>query len=254
MNGPTSDRGSPGDVQARRGGRRRTGAAPADAGRFHRPEAAAREPEDLHRRRQVAQRGARPRAVPRPAGPGQDDAGADRGARDGRGLSRHLGPGDPEGRRPRRPAHQPAAARRAVHRRDPSPQSGDRGDPLSRHGGLPARPDDRRGAGGALGAHRAAALHPGRRHHALGPDDAAAARALRHPAAHGLLRAGRARDDRPSRGARAQDARWPRTAARRSPSARAARRAWPTACCAACATSPPSVAMLWSTPRSPTRR
>ena len=82
----------------------------------------------------------------------------------------------------------------------------------------------------------------------------AAARALRHSAAHGLLRAGRARDDRPSRGARAQDARWPRTAARRSPSARAARRAWPTACCAACAISPPSVAMPWSTPRSPTRR
>ena len=192
--------------QARRGGRRRTGAAPADAGRLHRPEAAAREPEDLHRRRQVARRGARPRAVPWPARPRQDDAGADRGARDGRGLSRHLGPGDPEGGRPRRPAHQPAAARRAVHRRDPSPQSGDRGDPLSRHGGLPARPDDRRGAGGALGAHRAAALHPGRRHHALGPDDAPAARALRHPAAHGLLRAGRARDDRPSRGARAEDA------------------------------------------------
>ncbi len=32
-------------------------------------------------------------------------------------------------------------------------------------GGLPARPDHRRGAGGALGAHRPAALHPGRRDH-----------------------------------------------------------------------------------------
>ena len=188
-----------------RGGCRRDGAAAADAGRFHRPEAGAREPQGLHRRRADARRGAGPRAAPRPARPGQDHAGADRGARDGRRLSRHLRAGHPEGRRSRRAAHQPAAARRAVHRRDPSSQSGGRGDPLSRDGGLPARPDDRRGAGGALGAHRAAAVHAGRRHDAVRPDDPAAARALRHPAAHGVLRAGRARDDRRARRTRAAD-------------------------------------------------
>ena len=43
----------------------------------------------------------------RAAGARQDDAGADRGARAGRQLPRHLGPGDRKGRRPRRDAHQP---------------------------------------------------------------------------------------------------------------------------------------------------
>ena len=116
-------------------------------------------------------------------------------------------------------------------------------------GGFPARPHDRRGAGRALGAHRSAALHAGRRHDALGPDDAPVARALRHSAAPRVLRAGRARDDRASCRARARRCRWPRTAARRSPGARAARRAWPTACCAACATSRRSADRRWSTQR-----
>ena len=40
----------------------------------------------------------------------------------------------------------------------------------------------------------------------------------------------------------------------RSPGARAARRASPTACCAGCATSRRSPARRWSTPRRPTRR
>ena len=37
-----------------------------------------------------------------------------------------------------------------VHRRDPSPAARDRGSALPGDGGLPARPDHRRGAGGAL--------------------------------------------------------------------------------------------------------
>ena len=151
--------------------------------------------------------------------------------------------------------HQPAAARRAVHRRDPPPQSGGRGDPLSGDGGLPARPDDRRGAGGALGAHRPAALHPGRRHHALGPADA------RRCATASASRCAWCSTSRPS-SRRSSIARRACSRCemadgrrrRRSPGARAARRASPAACCAGCATSPPSAAMPWSTPRSPTRR
>ena len=70
-----------------------------------------------------------------------------------------------------------------IHRLQP----GGRGDPLSGDGGLPARPDHRRGAGGALGADRAAAVHPGRRDHPRRPADDAAARPLRHPAAARVL-------------------------------------------------------------------
>ena len=112
---------------------------------------------------------ARPRAAAWPARPRQDHAGADRGARAGRRLPHDVGPGDRARRRSRRAAHQSRAARRAVHRRDPSPQPGGRGDPLSGDGGFPARPHHRRGAGRALGAHRPAALHADRRHHAVGP-------------------------------------------------------------------------------------
>ena len=84
------------------------------------------------------------------------------------------GPGDRARRRSRGAADQSAAARRAVHRRDPSPEPGGRGDPLSGDGGFPARPHHRRRAGGALGAHRSAALHADRRDDALGPDHQAA--------------------------------------------------------------------------------
>ena len=79
--------------------------APEDAGEaslrpqtladFVGQEGSRREPRDLHRGRPAAGRGAGPRAAARPAGPRQDHAGADRGARAGRGLPRHLRPGDP---------------------------------------------------------------------------------------------------------------------------------------------------------------
>ena len=60
-----------------------------------------------------------------------------------------------------------------------------------------ARPDDRRGAVGALGPDRPAQIHPGRRDHAAGADHDAAARPLRHSGPAQLLfgrgaRAGRA--------------------------------------------------------------
>ena len=91
-------------------------------------------------------------------------------------------------RRPGRAADQPAAARRPVRRRDPPPEPGRRGNPLSGDGGLPARHHDRRGPGRALDQARPAAVHAGRRDHARRPADLAAARPLRHRAAPRVLR------------------------------------------------------------------
>ena len=134
-----------------------------------------------------ARRGARPRADLRPARPGQDHARARHRQRAGRQPAPDLRPGDREGRRPGRAADQPAAARRAVHRRDPPPLAGGRGSPVSGDGGLPDRHHDRRGPRGALDQARPAAVHPDRRDHARRPADRAAARPLRHRAAPGVL-------------------------------------------------------------------
>ena len=147
----------------------------------------ARQSARLHRSGQGPARSPRPRAALRTAGARQDDAGADRRPRNGRGLPRHLGPGDPARRRPRGAADQSAAARRALHRRDPPACALGRGDPLSGDGGFSARPDHRRGAGGAVDPHRCGTLHPDRCDDAVGADHPAAARALRHTAAAGLL-------------------------------------------------------------------
>ena len=90
------------------------------------------------------------------------------------------GPCHRQGRRSGGAAHQSGRARRAVHRRNPSAQPVGRGNPLSGDGGFPARPDHRRGTGGALGEDRPGEVHPGRRHHPRRPADHAAARPLRH--------------------------------------------------------------------------
>ncbi len=113
--------------------------------------------------------------------PRQDDAGADHGARARRQFPLHLRPGDRQGRRSRRPAHQPRGSRRPLHRRGPPAESGRRGDPLSGNGGFPARPDHRRRPGGALGQDRPGAVHPGRRHHEAGPAHQTLARPLGIP-------------------------------------------------------------------------
>ena len=143
--------------------------APAAAGRFRRPGTGARQSRRLHRGRARAQGSARPCAVLRAAGPGQDHAGADRGARTGRQFPRHLRAGDRQGGRSRRDAHQSRAARCSVHRRNPPAQSGGRGNPLSGDGGFRARSRHRRRAGGAFGEDRSCAVHAGRRHHARRP-------------------------------------------------------------------------------------
>ena len=174
------------------GGRRRGGQPPtADPGRIRRPAVDPGKPRGVHRGRPRARRGARPRAAARPPRPRQDHAGADRRARARRGLPRHLGTGDPAGRGPRRNPDKPPTQGCPVHRRNPPPPARHRGSALPGDGRLPARPDHRRGAGGALGAHRPVAVHAGRRHHAGRPAGHAAARPLRHPAAPGVLHARR---------------------------------------------------------------
>jgi holliday junction DNA helicase RuvB len=128
----------------------------------------------LHRKRAAPGRGDGPHAVPRAAGPGQDDARPDHRARARRGVPDDLGAGAGEGGRPRRDPDEPRTARRPLHRRDPPAEPGGRGGALPRARGFRARPRDRRGAGGADGADRAPALHAGGGHDAArAPDDAA---------------------------------------------------------------------------------
>ena len=134
-----------------------------------------------------------------------------------------------QGRRRLVPDH--ARARLGLlHRRDPPPEPGDRGDALSRDGGAPApgrpRPGRRR-------AHRLAAdprLHADRRDHPRGPADRAASRPLRRrPPPRALRRARPQPDHRALRRASSASRSTP-AASTRSPSGRAARPASPTAC------------------------
>ena len=78
-------------------------------------------------------------------------------------AARHVGPGARAGRRPRRHPHQARRARRPVHRRDPPPVAGRRGDPLPGDGGLPARHRRRQGPGGVEHPPHPAAVHARRR-------------------------------------------------------------------------------------------
>ena len=106
--------------------------------------------------------------------------------------------------RSRSAPHQSRAPGRALHRRDPPPQSRGRGNPLSRDGGLRARSDHRRGAVGALGQDHARAVHARRRHDAHGSPHHAAARSLRHPHPALFLRDEGTDADRGARRARAR--------------------------------------------------
>ena len=150
----------------------------------------------FHRGRRASAGSARPRAAVRAAGPGQDDARAHHRARDGREPAPDLGSGARAPGRPGGDPHQPRAERRAVHRRDPPAVAGGRGDPLPGAGGLPDRHHDRRGAGGALGQARPAAVHAGRRHDARRHAHQSAARPLRHRRAARVLFRRRAVPDR----------------------------------------------------------
>ena len=165
--------------------------------------------------RQRGGRGSRP-AV-RPARPGQDHARDDRRARAGREHPLHQRAGRGAARGPRRDPDGAGRARRPVHRRDPSPQPGRRGDPLSGDGGLRAGRDDRQGAVGAVAAPDAEAVHGRRRHHARRPDQRAAARPVRGDVPPGLLHRGGADGDRPALGAHPRGAAGPAGRARDRP-------------------------------------
>ena len=114
--------------------------------------------------------------------------------------------------------------------------AGDRGDPLSGDGGLRARHHDRPGAERAIGEGAGAALHADRRDDADRAADVAAARAVRHrPPARFLRRT--TTSARSCAGRRGSSAcRSTTTRRSRSRGDRAARRASPTGCCGACAT------------------
>ena len=217
-------------------------AAPAAAGRVHRPGGAARAARRLDRGRLQARRGARPRAAAGPARPGQDVAGADRGRRARRAVRADRRPRARAQGRHRGVPDRARAAHRVLRGRDPPAAARGRGDLLSRDGGPPAADHGRRGRGRAGRHARPAAVHARRRHHALRPADDAAARPVRHPAPARPLRAGRPGPDRRAQRARARDRDRRRTARERSPSAPAAPRAWPTGCSSACATSRRSAA------------
>ena len=189
-----------------------------------------------------------------PARARQDDAGADHGARARGQFPLHLRPGHRQGGRPGRAAHQSRGARRALHRRDPPAQPGGRGDPLSGDGGLPARPDHRRGTGGALGEDRPRQVHAGGGNDAARPDHQSAARPVRHSRAAQFLHASRSWS-RSCAAAPASLACRSATRARwRSRGGHAARRASPGGCSGGCA-----ISRRWRGPArcraaSPTRR
>ena len=203
---------------------------PLDPGRLRQPGAGHRAAGDLHRGGARPRRAARPRAARRPAGPGQDLARPHRRRGDGGadGADRRPGAGA-QGRRRLLP-HRAGAGQRLLRRRDPPPRPGGRGDALPGDGG-------RRAAGRARPGRRrphrdpaAAALHADRRDHPRRPADHPAARPLRRlPPARALQPRAPGRDRRAlGRHPRGRDRR--RGGARRSPSARGARRASPTAC------------------------
>ena len=147
------------------------------------------------RRAQGARRRARPLPLLRPAGPGQDLARLHPRRRAGRRLHVTSGPGARAQGRPRRAAHKLEPRDilfiDEIHRLSPR----GRGVPLPGDGGLPPRHHHRRRASARGDEDRAAALHPGRRHHPHGPAHLAAARPLPDPGAARLLRARRARED-----------------------------------------------------------
>ena len=165
-----------------------------------------------------------------------------------------AGPGARAQGRRRRVPDRARAAVGVLRRRDPPAAAGARGDVLSGDGGPRAADHGRPGRGGPGRHDRAAAVHADRRDHPHRPADDAAARPLRDPAPARALRG--PRTWRGSCAARPGCSAWrsTTTARWRSPSAAAARRAWPTGCSSGCATTPRSATTASSPPRSPPPR
>ena len=151
-----------------------------------------------------------------------------------------AGPGAGAQGRRRRVPDRARAAVDLLRGRDPPAAARAGGDVLPGDGGRPAADHRRPGRGRARRDARAAAVHARRRDDARRPADDAAARPLRHPAPARLLRRARPCGDRAPQRRRSSRSSSTTTAPRRSRRARAARRASPTGCSSACATTPRS--------------
>ncbi len=225
---------------SRRRTRGRGRSAAPRARRVHRPARAQGAPHDRARGGTQAEPDRRPPPVRRAARTRQDHAGRHRRHRDGRPPARHVRAGVRARRRSRRDPHQARRRRRAVHRRDPSPVAGGRGDPVSGDGGLPDRHRRGQGTGGLEHPADDGAVHARRRHHPHRHDHGPAARPVRPRGAARLLRHQRTAGDRANGRRGSSTSRSTPTERGRSPAGREARRASPTGCCGACATSPRS--------------
>ncbi len=219
----------------------RTLAAPDPRG-LRQPGPGHRAARDLHRGGAPPRGGARPRAARRPAGARQDLARPHhrRRALGAPGADRRAG-ARAQGRHRRLP-DRARARQRLLHRRDPPPRPRRRGDALPGDGGPPPAGRARPGGRGADRDARPAALHADRRDHAHRPADDAASRPLRRLPPPRALRRRRPEADRPALGRDPRCRHRRRGRRRRSPRAPAGRRASPTGCCAASATSPRSAA------------
>ena len=217
------DRGGAAPAQPRRGGRPGPRARPAGPGPRGGPPARPRP---------------RPRAALRSARARQDHPGDDHRPRDDRAAAAHERPGDHPRRRPRGDPLRDERRRRALRRRDPPDVASGRGDALHGDGGLPGRRRHRQGPRRDRDPAGDPAVHPGRRDDPRGAAARPAARPVRLHRPPGVLRAARARPDRPPLRRACWASSSGPTAPPRSPRARAAPRASPTGCCAGCATSP----------------
>ncbi len=140
-----------------------------------------------------------------------------------------------------------------VHRRDPPPVAGGRGDPVSGDGGLPARHRRRQGSGRVEYPADDAAVHARRCHDPDRHDHRAAARPLRARRPARLLRHRRTADDRRAGGRHLRDRDRHRRRRSRSLGDRAARPGSRTACCGVSATSPRCAPTVRSPPTSRAR-
>ena len=225
---------------APRGTERRRGAPAVAAGRVRGPGAGEGLAPDRHRRRQApaARRSTTPSSSARPdwARPRSPCSWRGRWASSSApppgpvlekpgdlvGLLTSLGPGD-------------MLFIDEIHRL----QAGAGGVPLSRDGGLPGGRAHRRGPQRADHPDGARAVHADRRHHPLRPAHAADAGPLRPGRAAGLLSGRRAASGSSTGSAAILQVPIDDGGRRaRSRAGAAARRGWPTGCCAGCATTP----------------
>ena len=198
--------------------------------RIHRPARGQGQPVGPARRGAGQGRGGRSRPPVRPARPRQDDPRHDHRPRARGQRPLHERAGDRAGRRPRRDPHRARRARRPLHRRDPPPQPGGRGDPLSGDGGLRPRRDDRQGPVRAVAPAEPEAVHGRRGDDPGGQDQLAAPRPVRGDVPARLLRGGRPDRDRPPLGRHPRRPDRATAPPRRSPAAGGARRGSSTGC------------------------